>query len=337
MFLGILIESFKLLNEMAYYLLFGFFVAGLLHVFISQDIISKHLNKKGFLSVLKASLFGIPLPLCSCAVIPAAVSVKKAGAGRGAVLSFLISTPATGVDSILVTYSLLGIFFAFFRVIFSFITAIFAGIMADSLIHNPLPEEKPNGKAACCCKEKDESNFFMRMLDHVFTITEDTWKSILLGVFAGGCVSYLVPADYVAEFSDNTILSMFLMCFVSVPLYICASSSVPVAAVLIMKGLSPGAAFVFLLAGPATNTATISVVANQLGVKTLVVYMFSIVFCAITSGLLINSFWSIFNIDFVPGIQKHMEHSSSMFGMIGSIVLILLMLVSVLVKRKHKH
>lgn len=336
MFIGVLRESYLLLNEMAYYLLLGFGVAGILHVFISQDIIAKHLNNKGFTSVLKASLFGIPLPLCSCAVIPAAVSIKKAGAGRGAVVSFLISTPATGVDSILVTYSLLGGVFAFFRVLFSFITAIFAGMLSDVMVHTPLKEQVKEEKV-CCCESQVKENVFTSIRNHIFTITNDTWKSILLGVFIGGCLAQFVHPAYVEALSDNTIASMFLMCFVSVPLYICASSSVPVAAVLIMKGLSPGAAFVLLLAGPATNTATILVVANQLGIKTLFVYIFSIIFCAIGSGIMINYMCGAFDINVIPEIQKHMGHASSILGGIGSVLLLLLISVSVFVKRKHKH
>lgn len=333
MFTGVLKESYLLLNEMSLYLLFGFTVAGILHVFISSDIIVKNLNKNEFASVFKAALFGIPLPLCSCAVIPAAVSIKKAGAGRGAMLSFLISTPATGVDSILVTYSLLGVFFAFFRVIFSFATAMFAGILADLMVTEPIVNNVET-KAACCCKNGTQENIFMKIIKHIFTITEDTWKSIFLGVIAGGIVSYLVPAEWVVKVSDNSLISMLLMCVVSVPLYICASSSVPVAAVLIMKGLSPGAAFVFLLAGPATNTATISVVANQLGVKTLFLYLFSIVFCSIGSGLIINYIFKIFDIAFTANVEKHMEHANNLWGTIGSILLLLLVVSTVIYKRK---
>lgn len=333
MFVGIIKESYLLLNEMSLYLLFGFTVAGILHVFISSDIIVKNLNKNEFASVFKAALFGIPLPLCSCAVIPAAVSIKKAGAGRGAVLSFLISTPATGVDSILVTYSLLGMFFAFFRVIFSFITAMIAGVLADFVVKDPILN-KDDKKAACCCQNSKPENILMKIIKHIFTITEDTWKSIFLGVIAGGIVSYLVPSEWVVKVSDNSLISMLLMCVVSVPLYICASSSVPVAAVLIMKGLSPGAAFVFLLAGPATNTATISVVANQLGLKTLLVYLFSIVFCSIGSGLIINSIFKFFDISFIANVENHMDHANNLWGNIGTIGLFILVISTIIYKYK---
>lgn len=333
MLIDILKESYLLLNEMSVYLLFGFTAAGILHVLISQDMVMKNLNKKGFWSVVKASILGIPLPLCSCAVIPAAVSIKKAGAGRGAVLSFLISTPATGVDSILITYSLLGSFFAVFRVVFSFITAVFAGIVADSFITQPLAENKQES-SSCGCADKKKDNMFIRIIKHMLTITDDTWKSLLLGVLAGGVVSYLVPDAWISELSGNTILSMLIMCFVSVPLYICASSSVPIAAVLIMKGLSPGAAFVFLLAGPATNTATISVVLGQLGIKTLIIYLFSIVFCSIGSGLFINYLWKIFQIDFLPQLHEHGTHADNMWGTFFSVCLIGLIVISIISKRK---
>ena len=139
---GIFAESVSLFLRMSPYLLFGFLFAGLLHVFISLGAIARHLGKRNLASIAKSVVLGIPLPLCSCGVIPAAVLLKKKGASRGSVISFLISTPITGVDSIFATYALLGPLFAIYRVFSSALTALVAGVLANFLT---VPEHSEAG------------------------------------------------------------------------------------------------------------------------------------------------------------------------------------------------
>lgn len=295
---GVIIETWALLLEMAPYLLFGFFIAGILHVFISREKIYKHLSSSNLSSIIKASLFGVPLPLCSCGVIPVAAHLNKEGASKSATISFLVSTPTTGVDSILATYSLLGPLFAVIRLIASFFGGILSGILV-----NMTGKEKtvPSAKTFTCSicdidmphshglKEKIKSIFKYGF----FELIEDTGKWLIIGVIIGGLISYLVSPDIISEYLGKPQIAYPLMLLVSIPMYVCATGSIPIAASLIVKGMSPGAGLIFLFAGPATNTATLSFVGGKFGKKTLLIYIFSIVFTSVLFGLLIDYIWRI--------------------------------------------
>jgi len=314
---GILKESFWLFYEMSPWLIIGFFFAGVLHVSFKIETIAKHLGKNSFSSLLKAVILGIPLPLCSCGVIPAGVLLRKSGASKGATISFLIATPITGVDSILATYSLMGGVFAVFRVIASSITAIFAGIIANlAFIKDKREEPKEILEESCphCNGESSNGNHGVKrgkiygLLHYAFIKSiEDIWKWLLLGTLIGGAIAFLMPDAFIERYLGSSWISMFVMLIVGLPMYVCSTGSIPIAASLMIKGMSPGAALVFLLAGPATNTVTMAVVSKELGKRAVVIYVGAIAVTSILMGILFNelSAWLGFA-DFAKHVHSEM-------------------------------
>ncbi len=255
-------EFYFLLSEMAPYLVLGFLFAGLLKAFFPVDKITRFLGKKKFGSVVNASILGVPMPLCSCGVIPTGVSFYQNGATKGATTSFLISTPQTGVDSILATYSLLGLPFAIIRPLVAFLT----GILGGGLSHGFEKEQwkKEAGYSDTPVKKNIRIPIGKR-LKTVITygfgeLVEDIVKWLIIGLLAAALLSVLIPDSFFTSYIGNTWLEMIMILIVSIPLYVCATGSIPIAAVFLLKGLSPGAALVFLMAGPATNVATMSVI-----------------------------------------------------------------------------
>ena len=284
-------DFFSILNEMSPYLLLGFLFAGILHVFFPQKYISKYLGKKNNKSVVNATLFGIPLPLCSCGVIPTGISLFKNGASKGSTVSFLISTPQTGIDSVMVTYSLLGLPFAIIRPVVAFITGVFGGILINKteagssgiepeLINNTKPENNTS------------KNSILSIFKYAFVdLLQDISKWLIIGLLIAAAISVIVPDDFFTSYLGNEYVQMFVVLLASIPLYVCATASVPIAAVLMLKGVSAGAILVFLMAGPATNAATISVITKVLGKKTLFYYLFSIITGALIFGFIVNYFF----------------------------------------------
>ena len=148
----------NLFAEMAPFLLLGFLLAGILHVWVPQSLYVPKISRPTFKSSLLAALFGIPLPICSCGVIPTAVALRKEGASKGASVSFLISTPATGVDSILATYSLLGLPFAILRPVAAFVSSLFGGVLTNFVTKNEAKEDLSKivePECHCCCEHKE--------------------------------------------------------------------------------------------------------------------------------------------------------------------------------------
>jgi hypothetical protein len=295
---GILKESVYLLNKMSPYLLFGFIFAGVMHAFISTETVGKHLGKSSLMSVIKASFFGIPLPLCSCGVLPAAMSLKRDGASRGAVVSFLVSTPITGIDSILATYSLMGGFFAAYRVAASFLAAVMSGFFTNMLKNTGDGTKKVREDCKCSlCGEDDHIEHgtgqkFRGVFVYAFReLLPDIGFWLIAGILIGGAISYFMPPDLVDMYLGRGWRAMVLMLLIGIPMYVCATGSIPIAAALMLKGLSPGAAFVFLLAGPATNAAGMTLIARQLGKKVLGVYISALVVTALASGYLLEVLW----------------------------------------------
>lgn len=301
---------------MSPYLMLGFFFAGLLKVVFPQRFIDKYLGQKNSKSVLNASLIGIPLPLCSCGVIPTGISFFKSGATKGSSVSFLISTPQTGIDSILVTYSLLGLPFAIIRPFIALATGFFGGVLTNKV--DDSVEVQTSEQATNCCTTSEKDNCGCEPNDKkqkskIYTLfhyafvefLQDISKWLIIGLVLAAVISVLIPDDFFTSFIGNDLIGMLVILIASIPLYICATSSVPVAAVLMMKGLSPGAALVFLMAGPATNAATITVLNKVLGRKTMWAYLISIISGAIVFGLLIDNFlpreWFAFG-----GLHHHM-------------------------------
>ena len=311
--------------DMAPYLLLGFLMAGLLKVFLPATLMNKYLGKSSFKSVLNASLLGIPLPLCSCGVLPAGISLYKNGASKGSSVSFLISTPQTGVDSILVTWSMLGLPLAIIRPIAALITGLTGGLLTNKFVKEELPKESiPKHKKS---NAKPKPKNLKSVLHYAFVeMLMDIAKWLIIGILIAALISVILPDSFFTDFKLDGFYGMLIMLVASIPLYVCATSSVPIAAVLLMKGISPGALLVFLMAGPATNAATISVIANNLGKKTMFIYLFSIIIGSLGIGLIMDNFlpgaW------FMPLSLIH-EHSHSLlphwFNVLSTLFLIALL------------
>jgi len=287
--LSIFVDFWSTIAEMSPYLLFGFFIAGILSVFISQRFVETHLGGSGIWPILKASLLGVPLPLCSCSVIPVSMSLHKHGASKGSTIAFLLSTPQTGVDSIFVTLSLLGPIFAVFRPLSAFATGIVGGILVDMFDKTAEDNTKPPKCTDECCTTKKNVGKIARGLKYGFVaLPRDIGKPMLVGLIVAAFISALVPDGYFAEKLGTGIFPMLVMMLLGIPVYVCATASVPIAAALILKGLTPGAALVFLMTGPATNAASFITIWKVLGSRTTVLYLVSIVVCALASGLLLD-------------------------------------------------
>jgi uncharacterized membrane protein YraQ (UPF0718 family) len=286
----IIVDFWAVLAEMSPYLLFGFAVAGLLSVFISPKLVERHLGGRGIWPILKASLFGIPLPLCSCGVIPVSMSLRKSGASKGATISFLLSTPQTGVDSFLVTLSLLGPVFAVFRPVVTFITGLIGGSLVQ-LFDPDQPQTEVNEEQA----ETQNNNAgkkpgkFRQAIRYGFVVLpRDIGRAMLIGLVIAAFISALVPDDFFARSLGTGLFAMLVMVVVGIPIYVCATASVPLAAAMILKGLTPGAALVFLMTGPATNAAAFVTIWKLLGGRTALAYIITVVGCAVAAGLLLD-------------------------------------------------
>jgi uncharacterized membrane protein YraQ (UPF0718 family) len=285
----VLVGCWATLEAMAPFLLFGFFAAGLLSMFLSAGIIERQLGGRGIWPVLKAGFWGVPLPLCSCSVIPVATSLRKHGASRGATAAFLLSTPQTGVDSIFVTYSLLGPVFAIFRPFAAFITGVVGGWLVDLFGRNGADTLPAPRCGDACCAEGTWGNKLLRGLRHGFvTLPRDIGKELLVGVMVAGVIAAYVPETLFADVLRPGLIQMLVMMALGIPIYVCATASVPIAAALIAKGASPGAAFAFLVAGPATNAATILTIGKLLGWKSAAIYLGTIAGGALGGGALLD-------------------------------------------------
>lgn len=306
---GVLFESWSLFLEMSPYLFLGFLIAGILHVLVPDEKILSYLGESAgkVRSVINASLMGLPLPLCSCGVVPTALSLKKRGATKGAALSFMISTPETGVDSIAITYALLDPIMTVFRPLATLFTAIAAGIIENissanekkPLLSKPLVMMHASAAPGCGCSCSDgacssngNANAASRIaagIRYAFVdLLGDISKWLIVGTLLAGVIAYLIPEEVISSYLGGGIFSMLIMLLIGIPLYICATTSTPLAAALVAKGMSPGTAFVFLLAGPATNAATITMVMKFLGKKTAMIYVGTIAVCSIGFGLLLD-------------------------------------------------
>jgi len=321
-------ELWDVLLEMAPYLLLGFAVAGVLSVMVSPALVERHLGGRGIWPVLKAAGVGVPLPLCSCGVIPVSASLRRHGASRGATTAFLISTPQTGVDSIAVTYSLLGGIFAIFRPIAALLSGVLGGVIVDAADvrsdakdhTSPGGDAHPFGGASAgkctdsCCAEGEHGGRIRRAIVYATsTLPRDLVRPLIVGVIVAAMISAFVPKDFFATSLGKTlgsgIVGILVMMALGIPTYVCATASVPMAWALMAKGVSPGAAFAFLVAGPATNAATIAMVWKVMGPRTAMIYLGTIAFSAIAGGLVLDSMpvaW------FSLGVAGHAGHHMDM-------------------------
>ena len=313
-------ECWCIFCTLAPWLLLGIFGAGVLHVFLPQGFIRRHLGRgTGLLGILKSTLLGVPLPLCSCGVIPAALGLRKDGASRGASVSFLISTPQTGLDSIFVSAGMIGWPFALFKVIVAFLTGLLGGCFTDLFV-------KDNDQKSCS-EELNPSYEHRRSFKELilFSIDEllgSIWKWIVLGVLFSALINIFVPEDWFAGTPlSGGIVGMLLVLLFSMPLYVCATASVPIAAALISQGMAPGAALVFLMAGPATNIATIGAVAKSLGFRALIIYLLVIVSSSIAGALLFDYFFVSQKMFIVLEGHHHVSTFSQVCGGVLALIL----------------
>jgi len=275
-------------NLIAFYIIFGLIIAAIIKQIMPDNFIQKHIGSDSIKSIFKAAIFGIPLPLCSCSVIPFATSLRKSGASKSAIQTFLISTPITGVDSIIATYGVFGWFFTAYRVAASVFISILAGFLSMLFIKDDEMKPKQNllwqtvkpktQKPLISLHVEKKEPFIVRVYTYAFTtLFKDIAKSLLIGIVLGSLLSTLIPADMTSLLSDNLFVSYIFVLLISIPLYVCAITSIPIGITLILTGFSPGTAFVFLTAGPATSLITMSVVKDMLGIKSLAIYLFSVI------------------------------------------------------------
>lgn len=330
-----------ILNEMSPYIMLGFLIAGLLHVFVSRRAMARHLSGRGWRPVVKAALFGIPLPLCSCGVLPAAISLRRSGASRGATTSFLIATPQTGVDSIAATYSLLGLPFAVLRPLAALVGSVLGGMAVDRLT----PADTSAGTdcpADTAAESTPRKSFPARLAEAVrygfVDMVASVGKWLVIGLVVAALITVFVPESFFTALSARPLLAMLAVVAVAVPMYICATGSIPIALSLMLKGLSPGIAFVLLMAGPAANFASVILLSRTQGRRATAVYVGSVVVTAIAVGLIIDTLlppsW------FVPPIgaaHGACHHGFSVFPTICSVALVALLIYSAFVNRHPHH
>lgn len=274
-------------NEMSPFLLLGFLFAGILHVAIPKKFYHNYLSDNSFKSVLYASLFGIPLPLCSCGVIPTAMSLRREGASKGATTSFLTSTPQTGIDSILATYSVFGLPFAIIRPIAALVTALFSGLLVTKYDHDDTTTIEPD-TASHHHSDIPSNKVFAALKYGFYDMLQDIGGHLCIGLLIAGIITIAIPDQFLLQFSQYPLLQMFAVMLIATPMYVCATGSIPIAAALMLKGLNPGAALVFLMAGPAVNMASLLVIRKVMGKRNMLLYVTSIIVGALAFGLVID-------------------------------------------------
>lgn len=346
-------EILSLINAMSPFLLLGFFLAGVMHAFVPNKLYNRYLAKNNFASVFWAAMVGVPLPLCSCGVIPTAMSLRREGASKGATVSFLIATPQTGVDSIIATYSLMGLPFALVRPVAALLTALFGGVLVNigekinrsrkAIADGKASEIKPN--VACNSTEgKKNTNFWHKCVAALkygyVDMMQDIGKYLIIGLVVAGAITVLVPDSFFALFADNSLLSMLLVLLFSLPMYLCATGSIPIAVALMLKGLSPGAALVLLMAGPAVNFASMLVVGKVLGKKTLTIYLLSVILGSMLCGLgidyLLPRSWFVMPWAEMQQVVGH-THSWLSFNSVCTLVMIALLVYAFVLKYRNGH
>ncbi len=342
----ILWQMWLVLGQMAPYLILGFLVAGVLSVCIAPQWVERWLGRPGMLPVFTAAMVGVPLPLCSCGVIPVGASIRRHGASRGATTAFLLSTPQTGVDSILVTYGLMGFVFAVFRPLAALATGIVGGVLVQwaerGAVQNVSAPNEP--RADCrdeCCSDAVLRSAVLRILRYgLVTLPRDIGPALLVGAAVAGAIGALVPPGQLSYILGGGFVAILVMMAASVPVYVCATATVPLAIGLIHAGASPGAALAFLIAGPATNAATIATIWKVLGRATAGIYLATVGASAVVSGLLIDGLFPGLA-EAMPAVSHLQQHAPvGLVAHLGAAGLLIILTVSFLfgarLERNHR-
>ena len=329
--------------DMSIYILVGLVLVGIFNAFVNKQWIRSQIGKNTMGSTVKAALFGIPLPLCSCGVVPTAVELKKEGASNGAVVSFLISTPHTGIESIVATYGIMGWFMTVFRPVAALLSGIFGGTLTHALVKND-PVEQPEHECECGCHQTEPlkklsfKDRLKKAVNYSFgEFLDEISLQFILGIFLSALVSVILPDDFFVNSGLNSgILAMLMMAVLGVLVYVCSVSSIPIALSLILKGLSPAAAFVFLFVGPAINLPSITVYFKMLGKKITAIYISSVIACALLFGWLFEILSNALSIDYtgLAEMGVHEEHGLIYLiaaGILGA--LLLKSLITVLIRK----
>lgn len=341
--LVLLFENFVgLFMESAPWLLLGLLIAGIMHELVPVSLLQKHMGNSSMAAIVKSAVIGAPLPLCSCGVIPAAVGLRRSGASKPATVSFLVSTPETGVDSVSVSYALLGPVFAIVRPVVAILSAIYAGILvrlfaveeASTLqpastsaccSQKPAPNAEDSCcdsepvQSSCCALEKPEGagTKFKNKLSDVLSyasgnLLDDIMIWLLIGLGLAAVIQTWVPTDFLTQWGDG-LVAMLVMALIGIPMYICATASTPIAVGFLAAGLSPGAVLVFLMAGPATNISTMGMIMQEMGRRTLALYLFAVMSASIAAGYGLNALVSAWGLSgYVSGAAQAHQHGGSM-------------------------
>jgi uncharacterized membrane protein YraQ (UPF0718 family) len=281
--------------------LLGLVIGGLFKSLVPQAFLLRHLTRPGLSSIVKAATLGMPIPLCSCGVIPAAMGLRQAGASKPATSSFLVATPETGVDSISVAHAMMGPVMAVIRPLAALISAVVTGLLVLLFGVDRHPAADSSVQHSCCGGgQHGEPNqappvWYRQAMAGISYALTDLYQRILkwliIGIALAALIESFVPHDWLLQWGDSWLV-MILMLFVGIPMYVCATGSTPIAAGFLMAGISPGAVLVFLLAGPATNMATLGVIRDHMGGWTMWRYQTGIISCSLLLGLLVNLLFS---------------------------------------------
>ncbi len=309
---------YQLFVDMGYYMMLGLSLVAIFNLFMNKDVIVRYLGDNGFLASVRACLLGVPLPLCSCGVVPTSIYLKDKGASSSTVSAFLISTPQTGVDSIVATYGLMGITFAWFRPVAAFLSGVIGGsavsIFAKDKDNKVVGAKQTPTKDESITVETEKKRITLNDITGTLKYSFVEMVSgiaiyFIVGLIISAAISVLLPADLLAQWGIGSgILTMLLMILIGLPMYICSSASIPIALTLMAKGISPGAAFVFLFMGPFTNAASLSILIKKLGKKVIFVYVTAATICAIGFGLLLDWLVTTFGLPIINTIAMEDSH-----------------------------
>lgn len=323
-------------QDASLYLLFGYGLATILHLYLDPQKLVNMLGQNKFGAIIKATLYGIPLPLCSCAVIPSAITLKKKGVSDGATIAYLIATPESGIDSIAITYGLMGLSFTLFRIISAFFIAITTGSVIELIEAWPSDETDEtnrsdnNNSGACRTYKTDENElktlkgWIESFVGNFHDLFDETAAWLLVGLLISGLIDFLIPVGFFEQEIFSGIFSYLLMLMIGLPMYICASASTPIAAMLIFKGLSPGAALVFLIAGPATNLGSLVLLVRTFGKRVIYSYLATLSVLTLAAGFIIDSLQSTFPVNLPDTLTLAGVGERSTFETVCAVVFIAL-------------
>ena len=322
------------------YLMLGLFLSGVVKQFLSPDFITRNLGQNGLGGVLKATLVGIPMPLCSCAVIPTSVTLKKSGASNGATSAFLIATPESGIDSVLMTRALMDLPMTIIRPLAAFMSAMAAGFL--QLLFNPSSPEVSDSSPSCCHKKEEVKKGVLWEVIHYgfYQLLKDMSIWLTVGLILGAAIMYFVPQELFLNLS--LVQGKMIVLVLGIPLYICASATTPIAAALILKGMSPGTALLLLLLGPATNLSNLMVMQQYIGKKGVIINLVAITSVSLVLSFLTDVLYQLFQWEIPNRLEEHMHRGGwwHLFAVILSCLFVALLLVALagaLYEKKKSH